>query len=62
MSQAVVRERVGQGSELMVSAGDRALLVDLYQLTMGACYWGEGIAEKTAKFEVFVRRLPAGFG
>ncbi|MEM1427237.1 MAG: nicotinate phosphoribosyltransferase, partial [Cyanobacteria bacterium P01_H01_bin.130] len=62
MSQTVVRERAGQGSELMVSAGDRALLVDLYQLTMGACYWGEGIAEKTAKFEVFVRRLPAGFG
>ncbi|MGD1851402.1 MAG: nicotinate phosphoribosyltransferase, partial [Cyanophyceae cyanobacterium] len=53
---------VGQSSELMVSAGDRALLVDLYQLTMGACYWAEGMAEKTAKFELFVRRLPTGFG
>ena len=51
-----------KNGELMVSAGDRALLVDLYQLTMGACYWAEGIAQKTAKFEVFVRRLPVGFG
>ncbi|MEM9245956.1 MAG: nicotinate phosphoribosyltransferase [Cyanobacteria bacterium P01_F01_bin.153] len=51
-----------RSSELMVSGGDRALLTDLYQLTMGACYWAEGLAEKTAKFEVFARRLPDGFG
>ncbi|MGD1939123.1 MAG: nicotinate phosphoribosyltransferase [Cyanophyceae cyanobacterium] len=61
MVQEAVRE-MGRSSELMVSEGDRALLVDLYQLTMGACYWAEGLAEKTAKFEVFTRRLPDGFG
>ncbi|MEM9770785.1 MAG: nicotinate phosphoribosyltransferase [Cyanobacteria bacterium P01_D01_bin.73] len=55
-------QEMGRGSELTVSAGDRALLTDLYQLTMGACYWAEELAEKTAKFEVFARRLPDGFG
>ncbi|MGB5770705.1 MAG: nicotinate phosphoribosyltransferase, partial [Crocosphaera sp.] len=35
---------------------------DLYQLTMAACYAGEGLAEKRASFELFVRRLPDKFG
>lgn len=39
-----------------------SLLTDLYQLTMSACYVGEGIAEKKASFELFTRRLPDRFG
>ena len=37
------------------------LLTDLYQLTMAACYVGEGLADRPASFELFFRRLPAGF-
>ncbi len=36
---------------------DRALLTDLYQLTMLKAYWEHGMHE-TAVFEFFVRRLP----
>ena len=39
-----------------------ALLVDLYELTMGESYVREGIAERTATFELFCRRLPSGWG
>lgn len=38
------------------------LLTDLYQLTMAACYEGEQLAQTPAAFELFVRRLPEGFG
>ncbi|NEO31859.1 MAG: nicotinate phosphoribosyltransferase [Symploca sp. SIO3C6] len=48
--------------ELTISPCDYSLLTDLYQLTMAACYTGEGLAEKPASFELFVRRLPKGFG
>ncbi|MFM1841763.1 MAG: hypothetical protein RLZZ490_496 [Cyanobacteriota bacterium] len=41
---------------------DLGLLTDLYQLTMAACYVGEGIADKTASFELFVRHLPENYG
>lgn len=37
------------------------LLTDLYQLTMSACYTGEDIHQKPASFELFTRRLPAGY-
>jgi nicotinate phosphoribosyltransferase len=37
-------------------------LTDLYQLTMAACYTGEGLAQRPASFELFVRHLPDGFG
>ena len=43
---------------LYVNPPDFSLLTDLYQLTMTACYAGEGIAEKRASFELFARRLP----
>ena len=33
-------------------------VTDLYQLTMAAGYYANGMAEKLATFEVFVRRLP----
>ncbi|WP_088890498.1 nicotinate phosphoribosyltransferase [Leptolyngbya ohadii] len=47
---------------LSLTSQDYSLLTDLYQLTMAACYVGEGIAEKRASFELFTRRLPEGFG
>ncbi len=47
---------------LTPSPQDSSLLTDLYQLTMAACYAGEGIAEKRASFELFVRSLPDNFG
>lgn len=39
-----------------------SLLTDLYQLTMIACYCGEGIENYPASFELFTRRLPPNFG
>ncbi|MBW4684285.1 MAG: nicotinate phosphoribosyltransferase [Komarekiella atlantica HA4396-MV6] len=48
--------------ELNLCADDYSLLTDLYQLTMAACYTGEGIEERQASFELTVRRLPEGFG
>src|SRR6476646_2476208 len=48
--------------ELNLGSEDYSLLTDLYQLTMAACYTGEGLEQKTASFELFMRRLPEGFG
>ncbi|MDZ8053176.1 MAG: nicotinate phosphoribosyltransferase [Aulosira sp. ZfuVER01] len=48
--------------ELNFAAEDYSLLTDLYQLTMAACYTGEGVEQKQASFELFVRKLPEGFG
>jgi nicotinate phosphoribosyltransferase len=48
--------------ELTVSVEDYSLLTDLYQLTMATCYVGEGLEQRRASFELFVRRLPEGFG
>ena len=47
---------------LNINPQDYSLLTDLYQLTMAACYAGEGIATKRASFELFTRRLPDRFG
>ncbi|MBW4647758.1 MAG: nicotinate phosphoribosyltransferase [Kastovskya adunca ATA6-11-RM4] len=47
---------------LLISPEDYSLLTDLYQLTMAACYTGEGIEQKQASFEMFVRHLPNGYG
>lgn len=47
---------------LNVDPENYSLLTDLYQLTMAACYTGEGLEQQPASFELFVRRLPAGFG
>ena len=38
------------------------LLVDLYELTMGASYVAEGMAEREATFSLFFRTLPHGWG
>ncbi|WP_193195984.1 nicotinate phosphoribosyltransferase [Nostoc sp. MG11] len=51
-----------QNQEMNLSADDYSLLTDLYQLTMAACYTGEGIEQRRASFELTVRRLPEGFG
>ncbi|NER47178.1 MAG: nicotinate phosphoribosyltransferase [Symploca sp. SIO1A3] len=48
--------------ELIIGTEDYSLLTDLYQLTMIACYTGEGLAKTPASFELFARRLPSGFG
>jgi nicotinate phosphoribosyltransferase len=48
--------------ELTLCAADYSLLTDLYQLTMAACYTGEGVEQRRACFELFVRKLPENFG
>ncbi len=50
------------GLPLNPSPAHYGLLTDLYQLTMAACYVGEGLADRRACFELFVRRSPADFG
>ncbi|MBE9004332.1 nicotinate phosphoribosyltransferase [Fortiea sp. LEGE XX443] len=51
-----------QHQDLTLSTADYSLLTDLYQLTMAACYVGEGLEQKRASFELFVRRSPENFG
>jgi nicotinate phosphoribosyltransferase len=51
-----------EDGELSLGAEDYSLLTDLYQLTMAACYTGEGLARRQASFELFVRHLPNGLG
>jgi nicotinate phosphoribosyltransferase len=38
------------------------LATDLYQLTMAAAYWANGMGDRTATFELFVRSLPRDRG
>lgn len=47
---------------LALPTEDYSLLTDLYQLTMTACYVGESLDRSAASFELFVRKLPKGFG
>jgi len=42
--------------------GSSALLVDLYELTMGQAYVAEGMAEVPATFSLFCRKLPRRWG
>ncbi|WP_219892122.1 nicotinate phosphoribosyltransferase [Chamaesiphon polymorphus] len=56
------RDRVLSQSISSLSIGGCGLLTDLYQLTMTACYVGESIERSAASFELFVRKLPKGFG
>ena len=51
-----------ENPELTLTCEDYSLLTDLYQLTMAACYTGEGLEQRRASFELFARRLPTGFG
>jgi nicotinate phosphoribosyltransferase len=45
-----------------LSLDDTSLLTDLYQLTMSACYTQQGIEDRPAAFEMFVRRCPENYG
>lgn len=47
---------------LLLQPQDYSLLTDLYQLTMVACYVGEGLDRCPASFELFARRLSEGYG
>ncbi|MGK7929765.1 MAG: nicotinate phosphoribosyltransferase [Spirulina sp.] len=47
---------------LTIAPAEYSLLTDLYQLTMSACYVGEGIEDKRASFELFARSFPPKFG
>ena len=38
-----------------------ALLTDLYQLTMAAGYWREGLAQREAVFCQYFRKAPFGW-
>ncbi|MCM0594344.1 MAG: nicotinate phosphoribosyltransferase [Gloeotrichia echinulata IR180] len=58
----VYRNNQQHNQALAVTDEDYSLLTDLYQLTMAACYTGEGVEQKRASFELSVRRLPEGFG
>ena len=49
-------------SPLQALPEDYSLLTDLYQLTMSACYVGEGLDQRRASFELFTRRLPPNYG
>jgi nicotinate phosphoribosyltransferase len=49
-------------SALFLHPQNYSLLTDLYQLTMAACYVGEGLDQRSASFELFARKLPEDFG
>jgi nicotinate phosphoribosyltransferase len=51
-----------EDQELTLAPAEYSLLTDLYQLTMAACYSGEGLEMRPASFELFTRRLPEKFG
>ena len=56
------RQESVEDQELTLTPEDYSLLTDLYQLTMTACYIGEGLEQRRASFELFARQLPTGFG
>lgn len=43
-------EEILEDQELTVSSADYSLLTDLYQLTMAACYVGEGLDGRGREF------------
>ncbi|MBX2864482.1 MAG: nicotinate phosphoribosyltransferase [Leptolyngbyaceae cyanobacterium MAG.088] len=53
---------INNDASLLIRPDEYGLLTDLYQLTMAACYVGEGLDQRRASFELFVRRLPNRFG
>lgn len=56
------QQKTAPDEDLTLCSQDYSLLTDLYELTMAACYIGEGVEQQQACFELFVRRLPPGFG
>lgn len=51
-----------EDASLLIDRSEYSLLTDLYQLTMAACYVGEGLDQRRASFELFARKLPENFG
>ncbi|PSP16872.1 MAG: nicotinate phosphoribosyltransferase [Cyanobacteria bacterium QS_8_64_29] len=51
-----------ESADLTLAPQDYSLLTDLYQLTMAACYAGEGVHQQRASFELFARHLPPDCG
>lgn len=49
-------------SERWPTFAQSALLVDLYELTMGESLLAEGMSERPATFQLFCRHLPQGWG
>lgn len=47
---------------LLGDAGRYGLATDLYQLTMAAAYFENGMGSETATFELFIRKLPPNRG
>ena len=47
---------------MTIAPADLGLLTDLYQITMSACYVGEGLDDRSTSFELFARKLPKDFG
>src|ERR1700691_4582643 len=45
-------------SSLLNRAGSKALLTDMYQLTMAYAYWKSGLADHEAVFHLFFRQNP----
>ncbi|MDX2232788.1 MAG: nicotinate phosphoribosyltransferase [Leptolyngbyaceae cyanobacterium bins.349] len=61
-SQLLRSPAMHEDQTLAFDPDEASLLTDLYQLTMTACYVGEGLDQRPASFELFARRLPPGFG
>ncbi|NJL83034.1 MAG: hypothetical protein HC890_08885, partial [Chloroflexaceae bacterium] len=65
MLPAVALSTMTEDRQLTLAPADYGLLTDLYQLTMAACYIGEGITDCPACFELlcaacrqdFLRRI-----
>lgn len=57
-----LQQKSAEDQALTVAPEDYSLLTDLYELSMTACYVGEGLEQRQASFELFVRRLPTNFG
>jgi nicotinate phosphoribosyltransferase len=62
VTEIATTDRSPSQSILSLSSIDYSLLTDLYQLTMTACYVGESLDRSAASFELFIRKLPKGFG
>jgi len=62
MNEWLAGSGLGEDQELAIAPADCSLITDLYELTMAACYVGEGLAQRRASFELTVRHLPQGFG
>lgn len=61
-NESIGKDASPEDRSLTIAPEEYSLLTDLYQLTMAACYAGEGLDLRAAHFEVFVRNLPPRFG